>query len=186
MRLTGHNRGSVIASQSNISMIAQDPGDIVAVFMPATTPEYESAQLAEDGLIIPLKAFSSIKTFEYTPLYGVGSIQPFTRKYKTVKYTGSFVINSWINEDEKMLFDKMMYEQEDHSGAPYEFDLCVYDRANAVTPRGRSIPTDNVYVSNRIILLENCILTRTDIEVGEPGEPIAVKYEYDALRRVPK
>lgn len=188
MEITGHTRGTTIANQANITIIAQDPGDILAAFFPATEPEYESVQMDEVGLIIPLKAFSSIKTFEYAPLYGVGSLQPFTRKYKTVRYTGSFVINSWVSEEEKAKFDRMMYEQADHSGAPYEFDMGIYDRVNAVDHRGQPDRRSGniVFTDTNIILLKNCILTRTDIEVGEPGEPIAVKYEYDALRRIPR
>lgn len=172
-------QGSIIANQSGIDIVAQDPGDIVAIFMPSTGESVTSP--AQIGVIkIPLKAFTSDKTVDVTPIYGTGSHQAYQKTYGKVGYKGSFTINTWIDQSEKMKLEKLIFSQDEFEGTPLEFDIIITDRMGNSSGSGSSSN-----IARKIVTCKYCTASSAGIDIGEPGNPIATKYEFIALRREP-
>lgn len=183
------NQGTILANQHNIDIVAQDPGDIVAIF----TPSKGNGKAANiETLKIPLKAFTCDKTVDVTPVYGTGSHLAYQKTYGKVGYKGSFTINSWIDQAEKMKLEHLVYSQEKWEGTPMEFDIIITDRVGAGGEEGRTGETSETAESGGasqaspvIVKVLYCTLSSSGIDIGEPGNVIATKYEYVALRRQP-
>jgi len=151
-------QGTILAKDT-VDIVAQDPGDII---------------IEIKGMIFPVKALTCEKTVDVTPIYGTGSHQAYQKTYGKIGYKGSFTINTWIDQADKMKLDKALYEQEDE-GLPVEFDLFVYDRSGG----------NGLQMGNRILSVEKCTVSGDSVDIGEPGNPVARKYDYIALRRDP-
>jgi hypothetical protein len=61
---------------------------------------------------------------DVTAIYGTGSHQAYQKTYGKIGYKGSFTINTWIDQANKMKLDKALYAQSDE-GLPTEFDIVV-------------------------------------------------------------
>jgi len=180
------NQGTILANQTDIEIVAQDPGDIVAIFMPSRGTGQSARELGT--VKIPLKAFTCDKSIDVNQVYGTGSHLPYQQVYGKVGYKGSFTINTWISQDEKMRLERIIYSQEQWEGTPQEFDILILDRqsgreaASALANAGHS----EYMSSNVIVKVLFCALTSSGIDIGEPGNVIATKYEFVALRRIPR
>lgn len=181
------NQGTIRANQYSIDIVAQDPGDIIAVFSPSSGGNGMAAVDLPKTVKIPLKSFKSDKSVDVTPVFGTGSHQAYQKTYGKVQYKGSFTINSWVSQTEKMKLERMLYSQDIFEGTPLEFDIAIYDRQNLGTDE--AIETQgNVaggYAAKPIVVCKFCTLTSSGIDIGEPGTPIATNYEFIALRRKP-
>ncbi len=154
-------QGSILANQT-VDIVAQDPGDII---------------IEIKGMTFPVKALTCEKSVDVTPLYGTGSHQAYQKTYGKIGYKGSFTINTWISQSDKMKLDKALYTQDDE-GLPQEFDIYVHDRQMA----GGSLSVAGM----TILKVLKCTVSGNSIDIGEPGNPVATKYDYVALRRDPQ
>jgi hypothetical protein len=153
-------QGTILAND-NVDIVAQDPGDIV---------------LEIAGMTFPVKALTSEKTVDVTPVYGTGSHQAYQKTYGKIGYKGSFTVNTWLSQEDKMKLDKAVY-YEDDEGLPREFVISAYDRITG--------GAGGAHASAVILQLTYCTVSGDSVDIGEPGNPVARKYDYIALRRVP-
>lgn len=174
-----YTQGKILANTKNIDIVAQDPGDIMASFSPSTTSESPAGIPA--STILTLKAFTCDKTVDVTVLYGTGSHQGYQKTYGKVGYKGSFTLNSWADQKEKAKLERLLYSQYEFEGTPLEWDCVLYDRMN-VSESGAGA---GVYNTDPIVTVSYCTLTGDGIDIGEPGTPIATKFDFVALRRTP-
>lgn len=163
--MASFTQGTILAND-NVDIVAQDPGDIIIEIQSQT----------DGSLIFPVKALTCEKTVDVTPIYGTGSHQAYQKTYGKIGYKGSFTINTWIDQADKMKLDKALYTQSDE-GLPTEFDIVVHDRQMGQTTSGMP--------SARILTISKCTASGSGIDIGEPGNPVATKYDYIALRRDP-
>lgn len=183
----GFNQGTILANQHGIDIVAQDPGDIVAIFTPSKGKNGRAADIGT--LKIPLKAFTCDKTVDVTPVYGTGSHLAYQKTYGKVGYKGSFTINSWIDQAEKMKLERLVYSQDEWEGTPTEFDIIITDRTGKSGEEQYGEQTGGTpnapQAAPVIVKVLYCTLSSSGIDIGEPGNVIATKYEYVALRRAP-